>query len=70
MGAKIHIRDLKRQPNFKKPTLLKLYKETYGFLAAITSHMIEKSPITYQIVRLASCMGPLWVLKIQLKIAN
>ena len=51
MGVKIHIRDLKRQPNFKKPTLLKLYKETYGFLAAITSHMIEQSPSTYQIVR-------------------
>ena len=35
MGAKMHIRELKKQPNFKKSTLLKFYKETCGFLAAI-----------------------------------
>ena len=61
MGAKIYIRELKKQPNFKNSTLLKFYKETCAFLAAITSHMIEKSPINYQIVRLASCMDPVYI---------
>ena len=42
MGAKMHIRELKKQPNFKKSTLLKFYKEICGFLTAITYHMIEK----------------------------
>ena len=56
MGAKMHIRELKKQPNFNKSILLKFYKETCGFLAAVTSHIVEKSPINYQIVRLASCM--------------
>ena len=42
MGAKMHIRELKRQPNFKKSALLKFFKETCGFLTAVTSHMIEK----------------------------
>ena len=28
--------ELKKQPNFKKSTSLKFYKETCGFLAAIT----------------------------------
>ena len=40
MGAKIHIRELEKQRNLKKSTLLKFYKETYGFLAAITSKII------------------------------
>ena len=31
MGAKMHIRELKKQPNFKKSTLLKFYKETMWF---------------------------------------
>ena len=61
MGAKMHIRELKKQPNFKKSTLLKFYKETCGFLAAIISHMIEKSLINYQIVHLASCMDPVYI---------
>ena len=42
MGAKVHIRELKKQPNFKKSTLLKFLKEARGFLAAITSHTIKK----------------------------
>ena len=46
MGAKVHIRELKKQPNFKKSTLLKFLKEACGFLAAITSaitsHTIKK----------------------------
>ena len=42
MGAKMHIQELKKQPNFKKSTLLKFYKEICGFLTAITYHMIEK----------------------------
>ena len=45
---------------YKRDTV-KFYKETYGFLAAITSHMIEKSPINYQIVCLASCMDPVYI---------
>ena len=61
MGAKMHIRELKKEPNFKKSTLLKFYKETCGFLAAITSHMMEKSPINYQIVCLASCVEPVYI---------
>ena len=61
MGTKMHIRELKKQPNFKKSTLLKFYKETCGFLPAITSHMTEKSLINYQIVRLASCMDPVYI---------
>ena len=47
MGAKMNIRELKKLPNFKKPTLLKFYKEACDFLVAITSHMIDKSPINY-----------------------
>ena len=61
MGAKMHNRELKKQPNFKRSTLLKFYKETCGFLAAITSHMIEKSLINYQIVCSASCMDPVYI---------
>ena len=57
----MHIGELKEQPNFKKSTLLKFCKETCGFLATITTHMIEKSPINYQIVRLASCMDPVYI---------
>ena len=52
---------MKKQSNFKKSTLLKFYKETCGFPAAITCHMIEKSPINYQIVCLASCMDPVYI---------
>ena len=71
MGAKMNIRKLKKQPYFKKSILLKFYKETCGFLAAITSHMIEKSLINYQIVCLASCMILyILVMKIQLKITH
>ena len=71
MGAKMNIRELKKQPYFKKSILLKFYKETCGFLAAITSHMIEKSLINYQIVCLASCMILyILVMKIQLKITH
>ena len=40
MGAKMHIREFKEQPNLKKSTLLKFYKETRGFLAAITSRIM------------------------------
>ena len=36
-------------------------KEACGFLAAITTYMIEKSPINYQIVRLASCIDPAYI---------
>ena len=61
MGAKMRIRELKKQRNFKKSTLLKFYKETCGFLAAITSNMIKKSPINYQIVCLVSCMDPVYI---------
>ena len=56
MEAKMHIRELKKQPNFNKSILLKFYKETCGFFAAVTSHIVEKSPINYQMVRLTSCM--------------
>ena len=61
MGAKMRIRELKKQRNFKKSTLLKFYKETCGFLAAITSNMIKKSPINYQIVCLVSCIDPVYI---------
>ena len=61
MGAKMHIQELKKQPNFKKLILLKFYKEKCGFPAAITSHVIEKSSINYQIVCLASCMDPAYI---------
>ena len=47
MGAKMHIRQLKKPPNFKKPALLKFFKETSDFLATITFHVIDKSPINY-----------------------
>ena len=57
----MYIQELKKQPNFKKSTLSKFYKETCGFLAAITSHMILKLPINYQIVCLASCMAPVYI---------
>ena len=49
MGAKMHIPELKKQPNFKKLTLLKFYKETCDFLAAITSHVIEKPPYNFPV---------------------
>ena len=42
IGAKMYIRELKKQPNFKISTLLKFCKETCGFHAAVTSHVIEK----------------------------
>ena len=61
MGTKMNIRELKKQPNFKKSTLLKFYKESCGFLVPITSRMIEKSPINYQIVHLASCIDPAYI---------
>ena len=61
VGATMHIQELKKQPNFKKSTLLKFYKETCGFITAITSQMIEKSPINYHIVCLASCMYPVYI---------
>ena len=57
----MHIRELKKQSNIKKSTLLNFYKETFGFLAAMTSYMIEKSPINYQTVCLASCMDPVYI---------
>ena len=61
MGAKVHTWELKKQLNFKKSTLLKFYKETCGSLAAITSCMTEKSPISYQIVHFASSMDPVYI---------
>ena len=57
----MHIRELKKKPNFKKSILLMFDKEACGFLAAITTYMIEKSPINYQIVRLASCIDPAYI---------
>ena len=44
-----------------KQDAVKFYKETCGFFAAITSHMIEKSPINYQIVCLVSGMDPVYI---------
>ena len=61
MGAKMHIQESKKQPNFKKLTLLKFYKETCGFLAALASYVIEKSPINYQIMCLGSFMDPVYI---------
>ena len=61
MGTKMNIRELKKQPNFKKSTLLKFCKESCGFLVSVTSRMIEKSPINYQIAHLASCVDPVYI---------
>ena len=52
--------ELKKQPNFKKSTSLKFYKETW-FSSSYNSHIIEKSPINYQIVPLAPCMNPEYI---------
>ena len=61
MGVKIHIRDLKRQPNFKKPTLLKLYKETW-FSCCYNiphdrkiTHYLPDCPVSFMY---GSSMGP------------
>ena len=58
MGAKMHIREIKKQANFKQSSLMQFYKGTCNFMSGITSHMIVKSPMKYQIIRFASSLDP------------
>ena len=58
IAAKLAVSGYKQSVHFKMSVLLKFWDGVYAGLSALTSHMMEKSPLKYPLVRYVTSMNP------------
>jgi hypothetical protein len=59
LSANMEVQKYKRLSTSKGSIISKFYKDVCIFLSSLATHMLEKSPIKYLLVRCSSCLDPI-----------